>query len=286
MPEKLVILITGASSGFGRLAALKLIALGHSVYATSRKINKMKDLGEKGAKTLRMDVTLDGEVSTCVDQIIKEQGRIDVLINNAGQGAYGMIEAVPIDRVKYQFDVNVFGMGRVIQAVLPHMRKQKSGRIVITSSLVSHMSTLGLGWYAASKHALRAMSNSLRQEVKTLGIDVVMIEPGAVKTGFGEIALANFDKTNPPEEYKELHGNFKKYLVNMYKKGTGPEKTAEVIAKAATIKKPRALYRTTFDAVLFPIIQSLTSIRILDMAIHFLIKLAGKKNNYSEEKRE
>jgi short-subunit dehydrogenase len=275
--EKLVILITGASSGFGRNAALNLLDSGHSVYAASRNLKKMKDLEEKGAKILKMDVTLDSEISSCVNQIIKEQGKIDVLINNAGQGSYGMIEAVPLEKVKYQFDVNVFGMGRMIQAVLPHMRKQKSGRIVITSSLASHLSTLGLGWYAASKHALRAMANSLRQEVKMLGIDVVMIEPGAVKTGFGEIALANYDETNPPEEYKELHGNFKKYLVNMYKNGPGPEKTAEVIAKAATIKRPRALYRTTFDAVLFPIIQLLTSIRILDTAIHFLVKFAGKK---------
>ena len=169
--QKKVVLITGASSGIGKVTAEKLLEKGYVVYATARRLKKMLDLESKGANILKMDVTSDGDVNSVVDKIIQEQGRIDVLLNNAGYGSYSTVENIPMEELKYQFEVNVFGQGRLIKAVLPYMRSQKSGRIINMSSMVGIVSTPLLGWYAASKHATEAMSDALRLELKGTGID-------------------------------------------------------------------------------------------------------------------
>ena len=176
-------------------------------------------------------------VKAGVEDVIKEQGVIDILLNNAGYGAYGMIENLPIDEVQRQFDVNVFGMARVLNAVLPHMRQRRSGRIIFTSSLASHASVIGTGWYSSTKHALKAMAVALRQEVKDLGIEVVLIEPGTVKTGFEEVAFEIFDAVKPLDDYETLHKGFRKTMVDGYASSPSPETTVNAMIEAATAKK-------------------------------------------------
>ena len=252
-----VVLITGASSGFGHRTAQKLLQKGFIVYPAARRVEKMQDLADDGAHVLQMDVTQDEEVKNGIARVIAEQGRIDVLINNAGYGAYGAIEETPIGEVQYQFDVNVFGYGRLIQAVLPHMRDKRDGRIINVASLVSHLSTPIIGWYAATKHAVDAMSDALRMEVKSLGIDVVLIEPGAVKTGFEDVAFAKLDAAPHADDYRGFVEGFRNYASRMYKRSPGPDGTAEAIVRATTARRPRVRYRTTRDSKLLAPLSSL-----------------------------
>jgi short-subunit dehydrogenase len=261
------VLITGASSGFGKRVAEKLLDEGYTIYAAARRVETMIDIEAKGAHILRMDVTDNKSVEVGVDQVIKEQGRIDVLFNNAGYGSYGIIECVPIEEIQHQFDVNVFGMARLIKAVLPRMREQRNGLIINTASSVGRFSSAVLGWYASTKYAIEGMSDALRMEVKPFGIDVVVIEPGVVKTEFGRVALAALDKIEQPEDYKTLVLASKKYLENMYAKSPGPESTADAVLKAIKAKRPKTRYATTTDAKLLPIVRQWIGDRLFDSLI-------------------
>lgn len=273
MTDKKVALITGASSGFGYGTAEKLLATGEwVVYATARRLEKMKGLEEKGAHLIKMDVTKDSDVETGVARILTEQGRLDALLGNAGYGTYGTIENVSLDEIKYQYEVNIFGLARVIKAVLPQMRMQKSGRIVLTGSVVCNISTLGLGWYASTKHALKGMATALRQEVKHLGIQVVRIEPGAVKTEFEGVALASLRKVDHPEDYKKMVSSFDQFVVNTYKGCPGPESTIRDMFKAMTKKRPKTVYKTTLDSKINSFLQSILSDRLFDRIILSMIK--------------
>lgn len=273
-----VIFITGASSGFGKLTAKKLVEnKQNKVYATARGIDKMQDLKELGATIIKVDVTKNEDVTNAVQKIIEKEGKIDVLLANAGFGAYGMIEAIPLKDIKYQYEVNVFGVARCVQAVLPHMRKQKAGRIVITESLASYLSTLGLGWYASTKQAVKGMSSALRQEVKSFGIDVISIRPGIVDTGFDEVAYKTFKNTQHPEDYKELTDDYYAYLVDSFNKAHKPNSTVNAIIKAITSKKPKAVYRTTPDAKLLSKFIPILPVKLFDSIMLYLVKRAGKK---------
>jgi len=262
-----IVLITGASAGFGKRTAEKLLDEGYTVYAAARRVERMSDIEAKGADILKMDVTDTASVEAGVDQVIREQGRIDVLFNNAGYGSYGTIECIPIEEIQRQYDVNVFGMGRLIKTVLPHMREKKSGLIINTASIVGHVSTPVLGWYASTKHAVEAISDALRMEVKHLGIDVVMIEPGAVKTEFDEVAFATLDRVEHPEDYKALVAAFRKYSENAYAKCPGPESTADAVVKAIKAKRPKTRYATTTDAKLLPKVRRWLGDRLFDKLI-------------------
>lgn len=239
---KKVVLITGASSGFGKLSAEKLLERGFIVYGAARRVEKMKGLKEKGAIPLVMDVTSDEQVDLGIARIISEQGRVDTIVNNAGYGSYGMIECVSMDDAHKQFEVNVFGAIRVIKAVLPHMRKQGRGNIVNISSVIGRVYAPIAGWYGASKHALEALSDSLRAEVKQFGIKVSLIEPGAVKTDFFDVAMKRLEDVEHHEAYKKQVQNFKKLFASMYDKAPGPGKVADTIVKAIESKNPKTRY--------------------------------------------
>lgn len=196
-------------------------------------------------------------MAEAVDRIIKEQGRIDVLINNAGYGSYGNIENVPIEEIKRQFDVNVFGTARALKAVLPHMRKQKSGLIINMSSVVGKISAPILGWYAASKHAIEGYTDALRPEVKEFGIKVVKIRPGAIKTEFDKVAFDTLDKIEYASDYEPLVSAVRKSLMSMYEKCQGPERTANIIVKAVKARNPHTSYATTNDAKMMIMMKNL-----------------------------
>lgn len=250
-----VILITGASSGFGKATAEKLLAEGYIVYAAARRLEKMDDLQSRGAYILDMDVTDTTSVEKGVRQVIEEQRRIDVVFNNAGFGSYGTIESLPLEEIQYQYEVNVFGIARVLKVVLPQMRKQKSGLVINTASMVGHISPAVMGWYASTKYAVEALSDSLRQEVRHLGIKVVIIEPGGVKTEFATVALENLEKVQHPAEYQKMVESFKRGIQAMDLHAPGPESTANAVLQAIKAKHPKLRYRTTSDAQWYPLIK-------------------------------
>ena len=249
-----VVLITGASSGIGFETAKLLASEGHIVYGTSRSMDRLEKLKEYGINLLELDVSIEESCKNCIDKIIKKEGKIDVLINNAGFGSYGPIETVSIENAKKQFEVNVYGVVRITKLVIPYMRNNKSGRIINVSSAGGRVTTFLGGWYHASKYALEALSDSLRMELKQFGIKVSIIEPGGIKSNWGVITADNLlasSKETPYEEvskrvasiYKELYGGKSKLL-------TKPQVVAKKISKAVNKKHPRTRYLFGFGAKL------------------------------------
>lgn len=276
---KRVVLITGASSGFGFDVARRLLGMGdkYMVYVAARRVELMAPLVELGAVALEMDVTSDESVSGAVAQVLQQHGRIDVAFCNAGFGSYGAVEDVPMERARYQFEVNVFGVARTFRAVLPTMRAQRSGLIINTSSVVGEMSSAGCGWYAATKHAVEALSVALRQEVKGLGIKVVMIKPGPVKTGFEDVMLQNIDSVDTSPDYRELMKGFRQFNLEMYAHAPSPEGTVRAVIKAIESHRPRLKYRTTFMAKAMPRMIRMIGGRLSDsMTLSMTFKAAKR----------
>lgn len=237
-----VALVTGASSGFGSGAVSALLEKGYIVYASARRVERMRELEEKGAILVPMDITNQQDIKACVSKIIEEKGRIDVLINSAGYGSYGAIEVVSIEEARKQFDVNVFGLAAITKEVLPYMRKT-GGRIVNISSGAGFATFPMGGWYAASKHALEALSDALRCEVERFGIHVSLIEPGSVKTEFADIAMKHFDPTNQIDVYKKQAEGFKNAFVKSYENAPDSAVVIKAIVDAITSKNPKTRYK-------------------------------------------
>jgi short-subunit dehydrogenase len=179
-----ICLITGASSGIGHATALELLRAGHTVYGAARRVEKMDDLRAAGGHALPMDITDQTDLERVVRTVLDEQERIDVLVNNAGSGLRGAIEDASIEEARRLFEVNLFGPARLTQLILPHMRERGSGSIVNISSIGGELALPLAAWYYASKHALEAYSDTLRQEVQRFGINVVIVQPGIIKTEF------------------------------------------------------------------------------------------------------
>lgn len=245
-----VALVTGASSGIGESAAILLHQAGFKVYGAARRVDKMKSLEAKGISTIALDITNEESIVNCATTIIEKEGSIDVLINNAGYGSYGAIEDVPIEEARRQFDVNIFGLARLTQLVLTEMRKNKFGKIVNISSMGGKIFTPFGGWYHATKHALEGWSDCLRIEVKPFGVDVVVVEPGGIKTPWGHIAADNLKKTSGNGAYAESANKTAAGTAKMYASNslTQPEAIGKVILKAVTSKKPKRRYVKGFGA--------------------------------------
>lgn len=237
-----VILITGASSGMGKVSAQELIKDGHTVYCAARSVNKMKELEEMGGKILPMDVSKPETLKEGVESIINEEGKIDVLWNNAGYGLYGPVEQVAIEKAKYQFDVNLFGLAQLTQLVLPHMRDQKSGLIINTSSMGGKIYTPLGAWYHATKHAVEGFSDCLRIELKEFGIKVVVLEPGLIETGFASEVENNFPKETQEGPYKRIVTSLLNSTQNGSMKGSDPMVIAKTIKIIVDAKNPKTRY--------------------------------------------
>jgi len=243
--KKKVILVTGASAGIGKATALQFIKEGHIVYGAARRVENMKDLEAAGGFALKMDVLEEGQMIAGVQQINEKHGGVDVLVNNAGYAVYGSVEDITIDEARRQFEVNIFGLARLTQLVLPYMREKKSGTIVNVSSVGGKIFTPLGAWYHATKHALEGWSDRLRMEVEQFGIDVVIIEPGAIKTEF-------LDVMNQPMLDRSANGPYEAMAVSLDKAGkeafekkgrhSGPEVIAKTISKAISANKPQTRY--------------------------------------------
>ncbi len=259
------ILITGASSGIGKETARLLLQKGYTVYGSARRVNKMKDIEQLGVKLLEMDVTDEASMTAGINKIIEQEGRIDVLVNNAGYGSYGSLEDVPMTEAKYQFEVNVFGLARLTQLVLPYMRKQKSGRIINISSIGGKIGEPHGSWYHATKFAVEGLSDSLRMELKQFGIEVVVIQPGAIKTDWNAIARENLISVSGNTDYSELatkHAGFLK--MGDTKFGSEPLVIAEAILKAVEAKRPKTRYAVGGGAKPILFMRSILSDRMFD----------------------
>ncbi|MFD7874168.1 oxidoreductase [Streptomyces sp. NPDC059766] len=243
-------LVTGASSGIGEATALKLHGLGYTVYGAARRTARLRRLAEGGIRPLAMDVTDDASMRTGIEKIVSETGRIDVLVNNAGYGSYGALEDVPLDEARRQFEVNVFGAIRLAQLVLPHMRARRSGTVVNVTSMGGKIYTPLGGWYHGTKFALEALSDCLRLEAKPFGIDVVVIEPGAIATEWGAIAADKLEKSSTDGGYAEQATAVASALRSEAnaQRNSPPGVIADTIGKAVTARRPKTRYATGFGA--------------------------------------
>ena len=242
--KKKVILITGASSGIGFSTAKELASQGHIVYAAARRLDRMEPLKSFGVRTMEMDVTRDETMEAGVRTVIEEQGRIDILVNNAGYGYFGAIETVSMEEARRQIEVNVFGLARLTQLVLPHMRTCHGGRIVNVASVAGRMCLAYGGWYHVSKYSVEAFSDALRIEAKPFGIDVVLIEPGAIRTDWGIIAADHLLDSSKGTAYEESAGREAALMHKYYRSGmfSGPEAVTRCISRAVNSSRPRLRY--------------------------------------------
>lgn len=242
---KKVILITGASSGIGKVTALQLIKEGHIVYGAARRLNNMNDLLNAGGKSLQLDITDPKQIQLVVSQVIEEQGKIDVLFNNAGYAVYGALENVELEDAKRQFEVNIFGLSEITKAVLPHMRKQNSGTIINTSSMGGRIYTPLGSWYHATKHALEGLSDCLRLELKQFKINVVVIQPGGIHTEFGDVLTDPMVKRAKGTVYEGITNTVANATKRMYDKPgelSPPSVIADLVSKAVNTSKPKNRY--------------------------------------------
>ena len=270
-----VILITGASSGIGLVTAVYLANKNYKVYGTARRFNEMTPIINAGGNAFKLDVTKEEDIINGVNYVIEKEGRIDVLWNNAGFGLWGAVEDISIERAKNQFDVNLFGLARITQEVLPFMRERKEGIIINTSSVGGRIYTPLGAWYHSTKHALEGLSDCLAYELKKFGINVCLLQPGMIVTEFNDVMLENLQKNSKNSPYSKLN----KAMINGIKKniknpiGSHPIVVAKCVEKIIISKRPKKRYLVGYGA------RSMLFIRnwFGDRFFEFVLKLAGLK---------
>jgi NADP-dependent 3-hydroxy acid dehydrogenase YdfG len=248
MPDPIskAILITGCSTGIGRATAEHLARRAHNVYATARRLDSIEDLAAAGCKTLALDVTDEASMRAAVEHVEAAEVAVGVLVNNAGYAQDGPIEEVPLDDVRRQFETNVFGLVRLTQLVLPGMRRQHWGRVINVSSMGGKVVFPGGGFYHATKHAVEAISDALRFEVKPFGIDVAVIEPGAIKTSYEETSLSQMSGGADGSPYASFNANRAERVRAAYSGNVArPDVVAKAIERAITARRPRTRYPVT-----------------------------------------
>ncbi len=271
-PSKAV-LITGCSTGIGRATAERLAGHGHTVYATARNIDSIRDLEAAGCRTLALDVTDETSMAGAVAAVEKAEGAVGALVNNAGYSQSGAVESVSLDDVRAQFETNVFGLVRMSQLALPGMRRQGWGRIVNVGSMGGKLTFPGGGVYHATKYAVEAISDAMRFEVKGFGVDVVLMEPGLIRTDFAQAAVGALNSgTDQDGPYGEFNQAVAVSTVGAYegptaKLGGGPETVARAIEKAIASRRPRARYPVTPSARLLMGQRALFTDRMWDSFI-------------------
>jgi NAD(P)-dependent dehydrogenase (short-subunit alcohol dehydrogenase family) len=278
MPERSrAVLITGCSSGIGRATALGLARAGWPVYASARRPESLVELAGAGCKTLPLDVTDETSMRAAVERVEQDSGAVGVLINNAGYSQSGAIETVPVEAARRQFETNVFGVVRLTQLVLPGMRSQRWGKIVNVGSMGGRLTFPGGGHYHATKHALEAISDALRFEVRGFGIDVILLEPGLITTEFGEAAAASLAEPSaeltqdgdPYAGFNAAVGALTKgaYDGGLSRLGAGPDRVARAIERALQRRRPPTRIVITPSAKLTIAMRRLLSDRAWDAAM-------------------
>ncbi len=277
MTDKVAI-VTGASSGIGAATARELHRAGYVVYAAARRTERMSALAAAGIRTLAMDVTVDESMTAGVEQVLAEAGRIDVLVNNAGYGSYGSLEEIPLSEARHQLEVNVFGPARLTQLVLPTMRAQGCGRVVNISSIGGKIYEPLGGWYHAAKFALEGLSDSLRVELRPFGIDVVVIEPGAIRSEWGGIAAANLRERSSTGPYAQQAAAIARVLAVYDRRPwliSPPEVIAGAVLAAVSARRPKPRYVAGRGAKAILFARRALSDRGFDRALQVFYRLPG-----------
>jgi NAD(P)-dependent dehydrogenase (short-subunit alcohol dehydrogenase family) len=275
-------LITGCSTGIGRATARRLVRSGRPVYATARRPQAIADLAGAGCRTLALDVTDEASMRAAVEAVEKEEGAVGALVNNAGYGSDGPVEEVPIEEVRRQFETNVFGLARLCQLVLPAMRRRGRGRIVNVSSMGGRLTLPGGGFYHATKYAVEALSDALRFEVRGFGVDVVVVEPGTIQTGFGDTAIERIDACAPPESpYTRFREALKEQIRGAYegplaRLAGSPDDVARVIERALSARRPRPRYPVTAGARVLIGLRRLLGDRGFDLLLRTQFPTPGR----------
>lgn len=269
--DRKVALVTGASAGIGKSIVRRLIGEGWTVYGAARRVEQMADIQSEGAKILSMDVTDEASMVAGVDAILAAEGRIDALVNNAGYGSHGALEVVPIDEARRQFEVNVFGLARLVQLVLPTMRAAKSGTIVNIGSIAGRMWMPFGSWYHATKYSLEALSDALRVEVAPFGVRVVLVQPGAIRTEWGDIAVNNLVTRTTGTVYETPARNFSRILAGAGM-AAGPEVIAKVVSRAVNSRCPRRRYAAPFHAKMLIFLSWLMPTCVWDFSMRRMLK--------------
>lgn len=274
MIQQKVALVTGASSGMGKDFAKALLKEGMVVYTAARRVEKMDDLKELGAVPLKMDITKDEDVQAVVDAIQKNHGRVDVLINNAGFATYGSVEETTIDDARYQFEVNLFGLANLTQKIIPMMREQKAGKIINISSVGGKIYSPMGAWYHGTKHALEGWSDCLRLELTPFNIDVVIIEPGAIITEFGDVMLDPMLDRSGDGPYSDIVHKLTNMLRTEFDKrgGSPPSVITNLVMKAIRTQKPKTRYHGGKYACTLLFIRRWFSDRFFDKTIMSMVK--------------
>ncbi|WP_030438287.1 oxidoreductase [Actinoplanes subtropicus] len=268
--NKPIALVTGASAGIGKAVSLGLVKAGYEVIGTGRNTSRLARVN--GVTYLDLDVTSDESVTAAVEQVIQRYGRIDVLVNNAGVGSAGAAEESSVAQVQALFDINVFGVIRMTNAVLPHMRTQRCGRIVNISSVVGFIPAPFMAPYAASKHAVEGYSESIDHEVREYGVRVLLVEPGWTNTGFETNSVR---PDTPMEVYAKQRTIADKLIVEAVKAGDDPDAVAQAVVAAATDTKPKLRYPAGSRAGLVSTMRRVVPSRAFDRQIRKMNQLAG-----------
>ena len=269
--KKQVALVTGASAGIGKAIVRRLLQEDWTVYGAARRLAKMKDIQEEGAHILSLDVTDEDSMNAAIEKILAEQGRIDGLVNNAGFGAYGALEDVALDEARRQFEVNVFGLMRLTQLVLPAMREAGSGRIVNISSMGGRIWMPIGGWYHATKHALEVLSDALRMETAPFGVQVVVVQPGAIESEWSGIAAENLVSNSRDSVYRQQVEPMARILTG-YDRAASPEVVAKAVFRALKARKPKRRYATPMDAKMLTFLRWLFPDAIWERIVKAVIR--------------
>jgi NAD(P)-dependent dehydrogenase (short-subunit alcohol dehydrogenase family) len=273
-----VAIVTGASSGIGEETAKRLAELGYTVYAAARRVERMAHLTAAGIRPVKVDVTDDDALAGFVADVIAETGRVDVLVNNAGYGSYGSIEDVPMAEARRQFDVNVFGLARLTQLVVPHMRAQRSGHVVNISSVGGKIYEPLGGWYHATKFAVEGLSDSLRLELAPFGVHVVVVEPGAIRTEWAEISAENLRATSAGTAYADQATQVSGVLARAAnpRLTSPPAVVANAVGRAVTARRPRTRYAVGRGARPVLVARRVLPDRAFDAVVRGTFRLAGR----------
>jgi NAD(P)-dependent dehydrogenase (short-subunit alcohol dehydrogenase family) len=273
------VLITGCSSGIGHAAAERLARRGHTVYATARDPERLADLQAAGARVLTLDVSDDASARAAVEEVERAEGAVGALVNNAGYGQSGAVEAVPIDAIRAQFETNLLGYVRMAQLVLPGMRRQGHGRIVNLSSVAGRVTMPGSGVYSASKFAIEAMTDALRFEVRGFGVGVSLVEPGPIRTEFTGGANSRLPEAGaaPYDEYHAAVAKADAEADESFLAGSA-EAVAKAIERAITARRPRPRYKVTFVARLLPALRGTLPDRAWDAFLRTQAPAPGSKS--------
>lgn len=257
----------------GEAIARQLIADGYTVYAAARRVERMADLETAGARTLALDVSDEATMQAGMQRILDESGRIDVLVNNAGYGSYGSLEEVPLSEARYQFEVNVFGLARLSQLAIPHMRAQRSGRIVNISSMGGKIYEPLGAWYHATKFAVEGLSDCLRLELEPLGIHVIVVQPGSIATEWGAIAGENLLKVSGSGPYASLAKSHAALLSGTSSKGAAspPEVVARTVSAALKARRPATRYAAGLYAKPLLFLRKWCSDRMFDRVMRMAL---------------